>query len=202
VGNGWLDLANFRAIHAVGASLVRYLSSVYPADLRAELPFEFKLVASSELNGPDAEFRHTITLYLHRVSVNAQTRNSAVPVPLAEDVVPLSLDLHYLVTVWADSSLEEHTVLGWVMRELQQHQAMSLSDLSPEADWSADDIVQVVPSEMSNEDMMRIWDALDPGYRLSVSYVARVVPIFPAVLPAARPVVVRSFGAGGLESAP
>lgn len=195
-------MANFRAIHAVGSSLVRYLNSVYPADLRADFPFEFKLVASGELNGEAVDFRHTITLYLYRVTVNPQTRNTTVYSPPAGEVVPLSLELHYLLTVWADNALEEHTGLGWVMRELQQHQAMSLSDLSPEAEWSAEDIVQVVPNEISNEDMMRIWDALDPGYRLSVSYIARVVPIYPTGLASGRPVVFRNLGAGGREPSP
>jgi hypothetical protein len=49
---------------------------------------------------------------------------------------------------------------------------------------------------------MRIWDALDPGYRLSVSYIARVVPIYPTGLPPGRPVVFRNLGAGGMEPSP
>jgi hypothetical protein len=106
------------------------------------------------------------------------------------------------LSIWGDSALEEHTVLGWVLQELQQHQAMSPSDLSPEAEWSSDDVIQIVPNEISNEDMMRIWDALDPGYRLSISYIARVVPITSATTPPGKPVVSREFVVGGMKGRP
>ncbi len=36
-----------------------------------------------------------------------------------------------------------------------------------------------MPAELSTEDVMRIWDAIEPAYRLSASYVARVVRIEP-----------------------
>jgi hypothetical protein len=37
--------------------------------------------------------------------------------------------------------------------------------------------------------MMRVWDALDPAYRLSVAYLARVVRIDREPISAGRPVV-------------
>src|SRR5262249_36765636 len=100
-------------------------------------------------------------------------------------------DLHYLLTVWADTALAEQTILGWVMRELYTHEALSQSDLTPVAGWGTDDVIQVIPGEISNEDMMRIWDALDPPYHLSLSYIARVVRIDPDVAAAGLPVVAR-----------
>ncbi len=44
--------------------------------------------------------------------------------------------------------------------------------------------------------MMRIWDALDPAYRLSVPYVARVVRLDPDAFVDASPVVAARFGYG------
>jgi hypothetical protein len=41
--------------------------------------------------------------------------------------------------------------------------------------------------------MMRIWDALDPAYRLSVAYVARVIRIEREAVPAGQPVVATRF---------
>jgi hypothetical protein len=49
--------------------------------------------------------------------------------------------------------------------------------------------------------MMRIWDALDPGYRLSVSYIVRLVRIDPESSADAKPVVASRFGYGGAEPA-
>ena len=96
-----------------------------------------------------------------------------------------------LLTIWADNALAEQTILGWVVRELYSHQALSQSDLTPAGGWNADDVIQVIPGEISNEDMMRIWDALEPPFHLSLSYIARVVRIDPDVLAPSLPVVAR-----------
>ena len=56
---------------------------------------------------------------------------------------------------------------------------LDASSLSPEAGWGANEVIQIIPAELSTEDVMRIWDALDPPYRLSVSYIARLVRLDP-----------------------
>jgi hypothetical protein len=50
-------------------------------------------------------------------------------------------------------------------------------------------VIQIISAELSNEDMMRIWDTLKPSYRLSVAYIARVVRIEGDEVEDARPVV-------------
>lgn len=186
-------MTNVLAIHSVGESLRTYLDTSYPADLRALHPCEFRLVASGELAG-NVELDAALTLYLYRVTVNEHARNvRRVTDPLRDDV-PLAVDLHYLLTVWSRSAFTEHVVLAWAMRQLHQHPVLDASSLTAEAAWGAGDFVQVIPAELSTEDVMRIWDALDPGYRLSVSYVARVVRIDTDPLPAAAPVVATRLG--------
>lgn len=189
-------MANLRAIHSVGFSLVKYLRNAYPADLRQDHACDFRLVASGEINGQEVDFGTAVTLYLYRVTVNPYVRNSPHVNASQQTTLPLSVDLHYLLSVWADSALAEHTILGWVIRQLYMHQTLSQSDLTPEGGWDAGDFVQVIPSELTNEDLMRIWDALDPAYRLSVSYIARVVRIEPELQPELAPVVVRRVAMG------
>jgi hypothetical protein len=167
------------------------LQNAYPAELRADMPCKFQLVSSNELNAPNLDFGTAVTLYLHRVTIDPYLRNAAVNAAPQKRRVPVAVDLHYLLTVWADTALAEQTILGWVMLELYQHEALSQSDLTPTGGWGPDDVVQVVPGEISNEDMMRIWDALDPPYHLSLSYIARVIRIEPQTEPAALPVVAR-----------
>lgn len=41
--------------------------------------------------------------------------------------------------------------------------------------WTQKEILTITPSEMSNEDLMRIWDALDQPYTNSVPYVVRTI---------------------------
>jgi hypothetical protein len=186
-------VANHLAIVSVGDSLVTYLQNAYPADLRAQFPCNFQLVSSNEINTSFQDFGTSVTLYLHRVAVDPYLRNTSDPSSSFGSKVPISLDLHYLLTIWADTALAEQTILGWVVRELYTHEALSPSDLTPVANWETDDVIQVIPGEISNEDMMRIWDAIDPPYHLSLSYIARVVRIDPELSPTGLPVVARKL---------
>lgn len=190
-------MANIQAIHSVGNSIVTFLRNTYPATI-GELAMpdcDFALYSSGELAGTLDDLTR-ITLFLYRVTVNEHTRQLR-PGPMSpEQQAPLGLDLHFMLSAWAGNAQDEHLTLAWAMRQLYLHPILDASSLSPEAGWSSEEIVQIVPSELSNEDMMRIWDALDPAYRLSVSYVARLVRIDPDTLLEARPVVATRLGYG------
>lgn len=169
-------MANLHALHSVGQSLVTYLRNSYPDDLRADQPCDFHLISSGELAAP-TERGPELTVFLYRVTVNEHLRSAAAPSQPPGARPPLSLDLHLLLSVWADTALAEHTILSWTMLQLHLHPVLDASSLTPEGGWNAGDFVQLIPAELSTEDLMRIWDALDPPYRLSVSYIARVVRI-------------------------
>jgi hypothetical protein len=169
-------MANRLAIHSVGASLAKYLSDAYPAALRVQHPCQFRLLSSGQMTTPDDDGA-IVSLFLYRVTMNEHLRNvSRVNRPSASGV-PLSLDLHYLMTVWADGALAEQTILAWAMHEIYRHPVLDQSSLSPEAQWGPGEVIQLIPAELTNEDIMRIWDAIEPTYRLSVSYIARMVRI-------------------------
>lgn len=185
-------MTNVLAIHSVGESLRTYLDASFPADIRAAHPCEFKLVSSGELAG-EVDFDGVLSLYLYRVTVNEHARNVRRVTDPTRENLPLAVDLHYLLTVWSKSAFTEHVVMAWAMRQLHQHPVFDASSLTTEAAWGAGDFVQVIPAELTNEDIMRIWDALDPGYRLSVSYIARVVRIDTDPDPVAMPVVASRF---------
>jgi hypothetical protein len=87
----------------------------------------------------------------------------------------------------------EQLALAWTMRQLHEAPILDRSVLTAEAGWEGDAIVHLIPEELSVEDMMRIWDALGPDYRLSVSYVARVIRIDPDDLEDQRRVVATRF---------
>lgn len=191
-------MANVFAVHSVGSSIVTFLRNTYPQQIAGRnLPAcGFELTSSGQLAGEISETTH-ITLYLYRITVNEhsrQTRRTAAP---ADSFVPLGLDLHYLLSAWAPNPLDEQVTLAWAIRQLHQYPVLDASSLSPEAGWASDEVIQIIPAELSTEDIMRIWDALDPAYRISVSYVARLVRLDPDQdLTDARPVVAARFGYG------
>jgi hypothetical protein len=190
-------MANIQAIHSVGASVATFLRNTYPASVGAQaMPTcEFALLSSGELAGTIDEATR-ITLYLYRVTVNEHNRQQRPGLMSPQQQAPLGLDLHFLLTAWAGTAQDELLTLAWAMRQLYLHPILDASSLSPEAAWSPEEVIQIIPSELPTEDMMRIWDALAPPYRLSVSYVARLVRIDPDSIVEAGPVVATRFGYG------
>lgn len=189
-------MANVFAIHSVGNSVASFLRNTYPAQIAGlNMPAcGFELVSSGQLAG-DLDDTTRITLYLHRITLNEHAqgvRNGG-----RDGDRQLALDLHYLLTAWAPHPLDEQVTMAWAMRQLHLHPLLDVSALSPEAAWRRGDTVQLIPSELSSEDVMRIWDALTPAYRLSASYVARVVVLEPDEDDAQfAPVLARRFAVG------
>ncbi|MGA2410529.1 MAG: DUF4255 domain-containing protein [Candidatus Binataceae bacterium] len=188
-------MANVFATHSVSNSLMTYLRNAYPETLRTPHPFDFRVMSSGEFaEGPEP--RNTLTLLLFRITHNEhlRARTTALDAPAANP--PLAIDLHYLLTVWADNALLEQTIISWAMREMQMHPVLDSSALSSEADWAPADVVQLIPAEMGNEELARLWGVLQPKYRLSVSYIARVIRI-DADTTGTRPVVATRLGVNG-----
>ena len=175
-------MANIAAIRSVGASLGSYLdraygAAVFPANV-TKPTCNFRAVSSGGLEDEDdpANGSAKVLIFLYHVSVDSHLRNSGRQAAPGM-TPPLSIALHYLVTFWANSPDDEHLVLAWTMRQLQATSLLDTTILSSEAQWSPEDMVQLIPEELSTENMMRIWDTLKPDYRLSLGYVARVVRI-------------------------
>ena len=191
-------MANLLAIHSVANSIVTFLRNTYPQNIAGQPAPDctFDVVSSGELAGELSDAAR-ITLYLYRVTINEHNRQARPAAAPHARLLPLGLDLHFLLTAWAGNALSEHTILAWTMRQLHLFPILDASFLSPEAGWGRDEVIQLIPAELSTEDMMRIWDAIDPAYRLSVSYTARLVRLDPDSLePDGLPVVARRFAYG------
>lgn len=191
-------MADFQAIHSVGSSVVRFLQNAYPDSLPS---CAFALISSGEM-AEDKDLPTTLSLYLYRIGINEHLRNRGVANGPAEGRGPLSLDLHFLLTVWAKTASEEQVILAWALRQLHSIPVLDVSALSPEGGWDPGDVVHLIPAEISNEDMMRIWDAVAPSYRLSFPYIARVVRIDPERTEDSRPVVATRLGLTDREARP
>lgn len=197
-------MANVFAIHSVGHSIVTFLRNTYPQTTDGEdMPAcSFELMSSGELAAPlDDSTRLTLYLYAvtHSEHAHAPSRPTAAQSPV------LGLELHYLLSAWGAKARDEQVPLAWAMRQLHQYPVLDVSSLSPQALWSSSEVIQIVPAELSTENMMRVWDALAPSYRLSVSYTARLVRIDSDPRAPGRPVVASRFGYSdvqALEGAP
>ena len=147
---------------------------------------EDQLVASGGLDGYDVQlfstrnFTGTITnkvaLFLYRVEVDESRRNIDLPrlAPNAPRRQALGLELHYLLTVWGQRNAEgEQVMLARCMDILDRHALVSGPLLDPTYPWEPEDSLRVAINHLSTEDMLRLWDSLEPPYQLSVPYVVR-----------------------------
>ncbi|MCP2257184.1 Protein of unknown function (DUF4255) [Streptoalloteichus tenebrarius] len=116
-----------------------------------------------------------VSLWLYRVSEDEFVRNHPVvpEEPTRRQFPPLALNLHYLVTPMTGAAWSDQVVLGRTMQILNDNAVLRIDD----EDNQVVDEIQVLLGRPDLGDLTRIWEALHEPYRLSVSYLARVVRI-------------------------
>jgi hypothetical protein len=175
---GALEVADYRAVATVTETVLQLLRSNYqPADFDQEL--EFKVFTARDFTKP---LNAGVSVFLYRIFPNGVQRTPfARPSPDGRRFPSLlPLELHMLLTVWGREASLQHTVAGWMMRVLEDHPifpAGLLNAVTPGV-FRPDETVELTLTELTNEDLLRIWDTLVQNvYQLSVPYVARVVRI-------------------------
>lgn len=171
-------MADFRALATTAEAVLQLLRSQYrPEDFDQEL--EFKVFTAADFAKPlDAG----VSLFLYRIFPNGVQRTPPSRPTADGTSYPslLPLDLHFMLTVWGKEASMQHTIAGWMMRVLEDHPIFPsalLNAVTPGA-FRAEETVEISLTELTNEDLLRIWDTLIQNvYQLSVPYVARVVRI-------------------------
>lgn len=183
-------MANHLAINAFAQSLRMFLQQKHSLFTPALPAATFEVFSSGHFSSPNEVIPDaTVTLFLHRITINNHLRNTRQGPPVG----PLGLDLHFLLTVWTDLAQTEHTLLGWAMRELHYHAFLDVNSLAPEANWETDEVVSLFPEDVSAEEMARIWEATNRGFRLTYPFVARIVRLGQEETPTGAPVVASRF---------
>lgn len=175
-----VGMAGFRGVAAVGRSVEAVLNAAYAV----EEPTEGGQSRAVLIQTEDLEFetntrisRPAMSILLYRVDFNKTTRAAWSSVGSRDGRAHLPLDLHYLLTAWADNADEEHAIIGRTMQVLEEFGALSGPLLFPEGDWGPDETVQLYLEDMATDDLMRTFDSLPCKFHLSVPYIARVVVI-------------------------
>ena len=174
-------MAGFAGIAATGKSIERLLNAAFAE----EEPVPGKktravLVRTSDFEETNAATNigsPALSVFLYRVDSNKVMRAAWSAVGSQDGVPHFAVDLHFLLTPWADNAEFEQRILGKAMQCLETTPQLSGPLLHPSADWAANETVQVVSEDIPPEAMLRAFDSLPTDYRLSVAYVARVVRI-------------------------
>ncbi len=171
-------MASYRAIASTCEAVARMLRHAWRPELFDEADLQFQVFRTRSFTAP---MDTGVSVYLYRVDVNGVQRTP--PAPPASGgrtrLHQLPVNLHLLLTAWAREASLEHEILGWAMRTLEDMPSLSAGMLNVLVDgvFGPDEQVEVIPGQLSSEDMFRIWDVLPADYQLSVPYMARIVRI-------------------------
>lgn len=189
-------MSDFHAIGGVSATLQTLLRD--RMEVPPEIPGGQFEVTVSAPQGPPADppppEPPRVNLFLYRVTENAQLKNQEIPGhghPAAFGRPPLSLDLHYLLTVYgtADDSGQmnetvSHFLLGSAMRALHDHPVIDEGLLTAagvpilHASLRNEfERVKVSIEPLSIEDLSKVWTAITLPYRISAAYLVSAVQI-------------------------
>jgi hypothetical protein len=191
-------MATADAVAAVGLTLRSLLADrvLSPANGGTPLPVTLGH-PGPERDREGAVDEPRINLFLYQVVENCFLKNQEIPGyghPAAYGHPPLSLDLHYLLTVFGSTAsgsffdeTPAHQLLGSAMRVLHDHAIVtgSLVTTRPPAgrlilDPALRDeyeSIKITLRPFGLEDLSNIWTALELSYRLSVAYEVSVVQI-------------------------
>jgi hypothetical protein len=158
------------------------IPSVDPSKIAVATPDEFEAMRDP--------VKPNITVFVYRIAVNPQMRNNPRRVRSDGVIMPplLPLELSLLITAWAKDTRDELRLIGRILQVLHDHRELGAADLAGTS-WEKEDTVQLVLESLALEDHYRIWDANEVPYRLSLTYMARVVGIAPTEELVAPPVV-------------
>ncbi|TVQ32934.1 MAG: DUF4255 domain-containing protein [Geminicoccaceae bacterium] len=186
-------MAGFSAVYAVGESIAQFLRNTYPSSLRTDHPCRFEVAKSADFADATAFGETVVTLYLYRLAIDQYLNPAGAGRHGTSPSRSLPLDLHFMVTVWTDNKHSEQLLMTWVMAQLHWHPVLDRSNLMALGAWRPDETIQIMPTHLSHEDLTRIWDVVEPSYRLSTTYLVRVVQIDPPEDATAGPVVATRF---------
>jgi hypothetical protein len=172
-------MADHRAVIAVAEAVMNLLRSSYrPEDFNTEL--EFRTVTGRDFglntiqNGVSLLLYRILPFGVHRTPAgrfDAQGRRMQTVLPL---------ELHFLLTVWAQEASLQHAIAGWTMRTIEDSPILPAGVLNAvsEGAFRGEEIVEIALADLSNEDLLRIWEVLGQSvYQLSIPYLARPVRI-------------------------
>ena len=180
-------MAGFRSVGAVGKSIEALLNVAFAGQQPVTGDTTHAvLIRTDDLDlGAGSQIAPTpaLSILLYRVDFNKTMRPSWSAVGSLDGHSHLPLDLHFLLTAWADNAEDEHQIIGRAMQVIETVGALSGPLLYPTGDWEPGEAVQLYLEDMATDDLMRTFDSLQCDFRLSVPYIARIVLISGSIVP-------------------
>jgi len=218
-------MSTMLAIAGVSAVLEYYLQNAYSGTTglfgdAVSVTSVAPDVVQASFTSP-TEFENQVNLFLHQVTENAAWRNACQPWLAADGATqlknpPLALDLHYLLTAYGTNDWQAEALLGYALLMLHENPVMTRQDirnafLNIPGNYASNllstplgtsgladqiEMIKIIPSSMSREEMAWVWTALKADYRPTYAFQVSVVLLQqPANVSLAFPVLHRRLKA-------
>jgi hypothetical protein len=171
-------LARYQAIAATSNALLGLLRDRYPRD-EFGASLDVQLYQSRDFEA--APMREGFSVFLYRVTVNGAVRNLTLrrSADGRRFRPSLPLDLHYVITPWAEDGERQLRMLGWVMRFMEDIGVLTAGHLNhyvTETDiFGAQEGLEIVCDPLALGDYLTLWDRLRPRMPTSATYVLRML---------------------------
>lgn len=171
-------MANYNAIAVISKTIINQLKA--SAQLVGISDLEFDIYTSQQFT--QSPITNGVSLFIYRIFPNGDNRTPIGYLNNSGKKQPrlLPVDIHFLLTIWGGEASMQHTLVGWVMRVMEDNSLLTASALNAvkAKTFRRDETVEIGLAEFKTEDLMRISEVLMPnGYQLSIPYYARVVQI-------------------------
>jgi hypothetical protein len=187
-------VATYQAIGSVAEAVARLLEQTWQPALLGGIDLTFAVYQGKDFSEPmDAG----VSVFVYQVTVNKTQRT--LPPALPHHRRPLPIDVHLLLTAWAQDASAEHDILGWAMRALDDTPILSSGFLNAAIPgvFSPEETVELAAGELTNDEVFQLWQVLPNSLQLSVPYLARVVRVESTLeVPVGGPVAVRELEFG------
>jgi len=167
-------VANHQSIGSVAEAVTRLLEQSWQPGLLAGIEPQFKVYHGKDFSSP---MTAGISVFIYQVCVDPTQRT--LPPAQPDHQRPLPVRIYMLLTAWAQDASTEHYLLGFAMRAIADNSVLSAGFLNAAAPgvFRPEETVDLVPTELTNDEVFQLWQVLPGSLQLSVPYLARVVRI-------------------------
>jgi hypothetical protein len=183
-------MATADAIQSVGKTIVSILN-----DGLASFNLQNGVYLSTPDDIKESPPASAVTIFLYQVGICGELRNGPRRSGLngAAGRPALPLELRFMITPWTKDPGDAYKIIGAIARILYDHAILTFGELVGDDVWAPDDTVEIVMESLPVEQHYDIWEPTELPYRLSLTYLARVIGIDSAISTSSAPVAVANI---------
>jgi hypothetical protein len=136
-----------------------------------------------------------VSIFLYHVTVCGEMRNMGASMSVGGAIgkPPFPIEMRFLITPWTRTPRDAYGIVGAIALLMNDHAVLTATDLLGSGVWAPDDTVELMLEATPVEELYDIWEPTEIPYKLSLSYLARLIALDSTIFTSPAPVAVESF---------